>query len=134
MSKLDCVVMIISMIFLHIVDDFYLQGILAKLKQKSWWEENYPGKKYKSDYIMALYLHGMSWSTMIHIPIIAMAYLHGYENGNYIFITWILNALLHAWVDNEKCNKMYISLSDDQRMHIMQIGILAVIYVFLIGP
>ena len=82
---------------------------------------------------MALYLHGMSWSTMIHIPIIAMAYLHGYENGNYIFITWMLNGLLHAWVDNEKCNKMYISLSDDQRMHIAQIGILAVIYTFLIG-
>ena len=124
--------MIISMIFLHIVDDFYLQGILGQLKQKKWWEEHYTDKKYKSDYIMALYLNGMSLSAMIHIPIISMAYLHGYENGNYIFITWILNALLHAWVDNEKCNKMCISLSDDQRMHIVQIGILAVIYTFLI--
>ena len=132
MSKLDCVVMIISMIFLHIVDDFYLQGILGDLKQKMWWEEHHPDKMYKNDYMIALYLHGLSWSTMIHIPIIAMAYLHGYGNGNFIFITWILNALLHAWIDNEKCNKKYINLSADQKMHIVQIGVLAVIYVFLI--
>ena len=28
-----------AMIFAHIVDDFYLQGILAKMKQKDWWEK-----------------------------------------------------------------------------------------------
>ena len=27
---------------MHIVDDYYLQGILAKMKQKSWWKEVAP--------------------------------------------------------------------------------------------
>ena len=35
-------IILIIMIFLHIVDDFYLQGVLAKFKQKDWWKENYP--------------------------------------------------------------------------------------------
>ena len=133
MSKLDCVVMIISMIFLHIVDDFYLQGILAKLKQKSWWKENYPDEKYSKDYLTALCIHGLSWSTMIHIPIIVMSYMHGYGDGNCIFTTWFLNAGLHMWIDNEKCNRMNINLYTDQGIHIAQINVLAVVYAFLIG-
>ena len=28
------------MIFLHIIDDFCLQGIMASMKQKSWWQEH----------------------------------------------------------------------------------------------
>ena len=42
------------MLYCHILDDFCLQGILASLKQKSWWEENYPNKLYKYDYIISL--------------------------------------------------------------------------------
>ena len=29
--------MLLFMVFLHIVDDYYLQGILASMKQKQWW-------------------------------------------------------------------------------------------------
>lgn len=28
---------LLMMLFLHILDDFHLQGCLANLKQKSWW-------------------------------------------------------------------------------------------------
>ena len=31
---------LLTMIFLHIVDDYYLQGVLAKMKQRKWWEDN----------------------------------------------------------------------------------------------
>lgn len=133
MSKLDCVIMVISMVFLHIVDDFYLQGILAAMKQKRWWIENYPDKKYKNDYIIALLMHGMSWSTMVHIPIIVFAYIYEYEYGILIFITWILNAIFHAFIDNEKCNMMHTNLVDDQLIHLWQIGVLAVIYIVSIS-
>ena len=34
--------MLLLMIFLHIVDDYYLQGILASMKQRGWWEKNAP--------------------------------------------------------------------------------------------
>lgn len=44
-------VLILSMIFCHIVDDYYLQGCLAKMKQKKWWEENCPDEKYKNDFM-----------------------------------------------------------------------------------
>lgn len=40
-----------TMIFCHIVDDYYLQGWLASAKQKSWWEKNAPEKLYKYDYL-----------------------------------------------------------------------------------
>ena len=59
----------LSMIFAHIVDDYYLQGWLASAKQKKYWKENAPDELYKYDYIMALIMHSMSWSFMIMLPI-----------------------------------------------------------------
>lgn len=49
------------MLFLHIFDDYYLQGILASMKQKDWWrkQEGY-NEKYKDDYIPALFCHAFS--------------------------------------------------------------------------
>ena len=57
--------MLISMLFCHIIDDYCLQGILASMKQKSWWVKNNPEEKYNKDYIMALFMHSASWSFMI---------------------------------------------------------------------
>lgn len=34
--------LLLLMIFLHIVDDYYLQGILASMKQKEWWHKTAP--------------------------------------------------------------------------------------------
>lgn len=47
------------MIFMHIVDDYRLQGILASMKQKSWWKEQPQYKPmYKRDYI-AVFAHAL---------------------------------------------------------------------------
>ena len=35
-----------TMILLHIVDDFKLQGLLAQFKQKQWWEDFAPESMY----------------------------------------------------------------------------------------
>ena len=59
------ILLLLTMIFLHIVDDYYLQGWLASAKQKSWWEQNALDKLYKHDYIMALFMHSFSWAFMI---------------------------------------------------------------------
>ena len=56
---------LLSMIFCHIVDDYYLQGWLASAKQKSWWEQNAPQKLYQQDYLMALLVHSFSWTFMV---------------------------------------------------------------------
>ena len=59
-----------SMIFLHIIDDYKLQGILASMKQKRWWREQKEYKPfYKYDYIIALIDHSISWTFMIMLPI-----------------------------------------------------------------
>ena len=104
------------MIFFHIVDDYYLQGVLAKMKQRKWWEENAPSELYRNDYIVALIMHSFSWSFMITLPTL-------FVSTNYIIIVFfiILNTILHAYVDNEKANKYSINLIVDQICHLIQI-------------
>lgn len=114
------------MILLHIIDDFVLQPIcLSKLKQKSFWESYVKDSEiYKYDYKVALIIHGLSWSIMIHIPFM---FLPMYE----WWILWsvMTNAIFHAWIDNEKANKLSINLLTDQIIHLFQI---MTIFVFTI--
>ena len=110
------ILILFAMIFAHIVDDYYLQGILAKMKQKKWWEENAPDELYKHDYIVALITHAFSWSFMITLPTLIVS-------NEYTFICFciLINAAFHAYIDNEKANKLAISLVQDQICHLCQI-------------
>ena len=111
---------ILLMIFCHIVDDYYLQGILAKLKQKSWWKENAPDDiHYKYDYIWALIIHAFSWAFMIMLPI---AFVMNFEIDLLFGIIFGINVIIHAIVDNEKANKFRINLWVDQVIHLAQIA------------
>jgi hypothetical protein len=110
------VLILFSMIFLHIVDDYYLQGILAKMKQKSWWEENAPQEQYKHDYKVALIMHAFSWSFMIMIP-----YLFIGINEYVACGAVLVNATIHAIIDDLKANKKMINLVQDQTAHILQV-------------
>ena len=106
------------MIFAHIVDDYYLQGILASMKQKSWWkkQEGYTNL-YKYDYKMALLMHSMSWSIMILMPAMIL-----FNPSSYLLLTlFILNTLTHYHVDNLKANKKAINLMVDQTFHLIQV-------------
>lgn len=106
------------MILLHIIDDFVLQPIcLSKLKQKSFWEAYIKDdEKYKFDYKVALVIHALSWSIMIHLPLMVIGV------GEYgIFISVLLNTIMHAWTDDEKANKLNITLFEDQILHLGQI-------------
>ena len=113
------------MIFLHIVDDYYLQGCLANLKQKSWWEKNAPDGLYEYDYIIALIEHGFSWTFTMMLPIA----IYMFANNKFNDITWIssyiaffiLNWFLHSYIDNLKANEKRINLIFDQCFHIWQI-------------
>lgn len=112
------------MIFAHIVDDYYLQGILASLKQKTWWENQKSYKPmYKYDYIVALIMHAFSWSFMISLPIL----YHGFTK--WIAVAIILNTIIHGIVDDLKANKDKINLIIDQFIHIVQIVITWILFV-----
>ena len=110
--------LLILMVFLHIIDDYNLQGWLASAKQREWWKNNAPSKLYKYDYIWALIIHSFSWSFMIMLPIA----LHMNFNINYIFIIVLFaNVFMHAFVDDLKANKNKINLWTDQIIHVTQI-------------
>lgn len=106
------------MMLLHIIDDFVLQPIcLSKLKQKSFWEPYVKDdEKYKFDYKVALVIHALSWSIMIHLPLMVIGV------GEFgILLSVILNTIMHAWTDDEKANKLNITLFEDQIIHFGQI-------------
>lgn len=107
------------MILLHIIDDFVLQPIcLSKLKQKSFWETYVKDdEKYKFDYKVALVIHALSWAIMIHLPLMFIV-----SNEILVFISVIINTAIHAWIDDEKANKLNITLFEDQIMHLIQVG------------
>ena len=111
---------VLFMILFHIIDDFVLQPIcLSKLKQKSWWEkqEGY-SDKYKDDYKVALAIHSISWSIMIHIPLVIMFPSLGQLA---LLISFIANAVIHYYIDDLKANKLKINLFEDQMVHFCQI-------------
>ena len=115
---------LIMMIFLHIIDDFHLQGRLIDMKQKSWWQERTADKKYQYDYIVCLLFHSFSWAFMIMIPILISSF---YFNGGFFqlekqFIVFILmNTTVHAIIDDLKANNKSINLIQDQFLHLEQI-------------
>lgn len=115
MSK---IFILLLMIMMHIVDDYYLQGILAKMKQKSWWEENAPNKLYRKDYLMALFMHSFSWAFCIMLPI---AIYFKFQIGVAFLIIFLCNIILHMLTDNLKANKKTINLIEDQTTHLLQI-------------
>ena len=116
------IVSLIGMVWLHIIDDYMLQGKLASMKQKRWWMDNYPDKLYKNDYKIALLTHAFSWSFMIMLIPIGYAIYTNTLTYWYI-IAFIINWLIHAYVDDLKANKLVINLIHDQTIHITQIMI-----------
>lgn len=121
MSK---ILLLFIMIFLHIVDDYYLQGWLASAKQKEWREKNAPDELYKKDYMAALFMHSFSWAFMIMIvPSIYVIKIAGNINiaSLLIAIFFVVNLFLHMLTDDRKANLKKINLIQDQSTHLVQI-------------
>ena len=120
------ITLFISMLFFHVLDDYCLQGILASMKQRSWWEQNAPDKKYRHDYIAALIAHAFSWAFMIMIPV-CWAYVDDVNPWAYTLVI-VANTLIHASVDHLKANTRKINLIQDQLLHVGQILITCIIF------
>ena len=110
---------LLAMIFCHIADDYYLQGILASMKQKSWWQksESY-SEKYRYDYVMALIEHAFSWSFMVMLPIFIVS---KFQVDVFMCLVFLANWIIHAVVDDLKANKKKINLIQDQVIHLVQV-------------
>lgn len=129
---------LICMIFMHLLEDFHLQGCLANLKQKTFWAKqineitslgesrNEAIKKYKYDYLISLIAHATEWTFMMMLPMVAFAIYKGFYGISLIpfvatLIQFFANIVYHAFVDNLKANKMKINLVQDQLLHLLQI-------------
>lgn len=115
---------LLLMFLFDIIDDFVLQPVcLSKLKQKRYWIEeceknNLDISKYDKDYIAALITHGLSWSIMIHIPLM---FLGGINDDLILLLSVLYNTLIHSFIDDLKANKLKINLDFDQCLHGLQI-------------
>lgn len=134
--------LLMMMVALHVFADFHLQGILANLKQKGWWYDEFAKVSviqsdrtmpdimgmYGKDYIVALWLHAFEWSFIVCIPLMW-----------FVGFTWegaclvLINMALHAYVDDLKCNQMEISLVTDQLCHLAQILCTLVLWMMYAG-
>jgi hypothetical protein len=119
---------------MHILDDFCLQGILAKFKCKDFWIDK--DKLYENDYIISLFIHGLSWTISINIPIIFIMIKYNYINNpgfTFIFIVeFLFNWIIHCIVDHFKANEKIINLITDQLIHFIQILLLFTIFVSIL--
>lgn len=107
------------MLFLHVFADFHLQGILANMKQISWWKEQVDSKDfwiYKHDWAVALLAHSFEWAFIIMFPVFLV-----YGLGILAAVILVLNTTIHFICDNIKCNNKTINLVADQTVHIGQI-------------
>ena len=109
-----------SMFFMHVVADFNLQGIMASMKQKTWWQkqEEYDEEDNGKDYKFPLFWHSLQWSFCIMLPLFIADNLKINVVG---LIFFCLNICCHYIIDNAKANIHCINLVSDQFIHILQI-------------
>lgn len=119
------------MLFMHVLDDYRLQGILASMKQKSWWEkqEEYT-PFYEWDYMPALFCHSISWSFMIMLP---LAVYYNFNINGVFVSTFFVNMMWHAVMDNTKANLKTTNLVIDQLFHFLQIVATFAFYPLYVG-
>ncbi len=121
---------LLFMVFLHIIDDWVLQGKLSLMKQKSWWRDHPEYQEmYKYDYVVALITHAFSWTFMIMLPI---TYMLSWKISIMYIIMFIINVICHAVVDDLKANRKKINLVVDQSIHLVQIVLTYCVFMFVI--
>lgn len=123
---MDYIITVLLLMFLfHVFDDFGLQiKSLSRLKQKKYIEietnsNQLSYKKYRFDYLIALLIHGLSWSIMIHLPIII--FIFDWKASIIVVYSILINAVIHSIIDDLKANRFKINLMVDQLIHFVQI-------------
>ncbi len=126
--------MLALMFLLHLIADYTLQGCLANLKQRKWWEEQIPKdmkepdrfamwERYKNDYQAALWCHGMYWSLVVCLPLLA-------TGGVAYAINALIHGAIHTVIDHAKANRHSLNLVQDQLLHCIQVCLIWVEWVF----
>lgn len=137
------------MLLMHYIEDFHLQGCLANLKQKKWWEKQISNNDmhshyalehsiYKNDYKMSLFAHSIENALFVMLPLIIdmliSEFTHYLQNTWILFIpSTILICVSHYLIDDSKANEMKINLVQDQLYHLCIIFLIFLCYFPIIG-
>lgn len=113
-----------AMLFMHVLDDYVLQGILSSMKQRSWWKSQSDDPRYARDYVAALLCHAYSWSFSTMLPV---ALYYGLDVGTPYVAVLFANFVIHAVVDDLKANQKKLNLVQDQLIHFIQICVTCVL-------
>ena len=129
------IVVLMIMLWLHIFADYHLQGILAQMKQFSWWTKHVKSDydKYKDDYIQALLAHSFEWAFIVSLPLLYFLWKGGFEAApGAVYLTQLLgNTFVHSVIDDKKANRGELNLMQDQRCHVYQIVATWAIWMFM---
>ena len=125
-----------TMIFLHLFADYQLQGVLARMKQRRWWQSNVPKSadeapdqsKYDNDYKAALLAHSFEWAFLMMLPLLHDIYykVWDFERESVVAVVayaalLALNTAQHSIIDHLKANRRTINLVEDQVLHLAQV-------------
>lgn len=137
------------MLLMHYIEDFHLQGCLANLKQKKWWEKQMSNNDmhshyalehsiYKNDYKMSLFAHSIENALFVMLPLIVDTLISEYTNHvQNIWILFVPSIILicvsHYFIDDSKANKMKINLVQDQLLHLGFIVFIFLCHFLIIG-
>ena len=129
------IILLIAMLYCHILDDFCLQGILASLKQKSWWEDICSVEpRFRNDYKAALIIQSFLWCFFIHIPLILHIRYCGWTYNEELFlIVFVADWIIHVIIDDFKCNKHKLNLVMSQTVYLIQVIVTWILYFWEIG-
>ena len=111
------------MILCHIIEDFHIQGVMADMKQASFWRSY--GEKYANDWKPVIILHGMEWAILTSMPCLVMSW---FDIPLWFVLVIVAMGLLHAYIDHLKANVGKINLITDQTLHMSQIMIIYLAY------
>lgn len=137
------------MLLMHYIEDFHLQGCLANLKQKKWWEKQTSNNDmhshyalehsiYRNDYKMSLLAHSIENALFVMLPLILdmliSEFTYCLQNTWILFIpSTILICISHYLIDDLKANEMKINLVQDQLYHLGVILLIFLCYFPIIG-
>ena len=137
---MKALMILLLMLWLHVFADFHLQGILASMKQKDWWNAQSTDPLYRNDYKISLVVHAFDWAFIVLLPIFVS--LWGDMNditprliarGIVYILLLVGNACIHYGIDDIKANAKSINLLDDQFAHMIQIVLTWLIGLFIAG-
>ena len=113
---MDKPMILTAMLFMHVIADYTLQGVLASMKEKAYWK-GHGNYRSKYDFIPALLAHAFSWAFCIMLPLAVAEY----PPGTVFYVVLAANTAVHAVVDHAKANLGVLNLVEDQTIHMVQI-------------